>query len=256
MNLTLKNTDAFLLHLSRHLSTTAGLEATLATTLFALTLLHTAALQIPASLRSSSFRTLPIFRTALLNLARTSDDVLMFLRLFGTLEIYTWARHRWLQPPHDPIIKLLAWFQIATAGTFQVVENLAFLAKHRILPGRHWEGRVPGLIALGSKFWFIRQGLEVVRLLRVRQLKWNEDFGAERKLTAASDGDAVVSIESEELKKKWRREVWSNLAWLPIRLYASYEDRPEERPVSDFAFGVCGVVPSWVMLKDAWRESA
>jgi len=254
--LTLKHTDAFLLHLSRHLSTTAGLEATLATTLFTLTLLHAAALQIPARLRSPSSRTGAIFRTALLNLARTSDDVLMFLRLFGTLEIYTWARHRWIQPPHDPIIKLLAWLQIASAGTFQVIENLAFLAKHRILPGQQWEHRVPGLIALGSKFWFVRQGLEVLRLLRVRQLRWNEDFGAERNIAAASDRDAVVSIESKELKKKWRREVWSNLAWLPVRLYASYEDRPEERPVSDFAFGVCGVVPSWVMLRDAWKESA
>ena len=118
-------------------------------------------------------------------------------------------------------------------------------------------------MALGNKFWLARQGLEVLRLGRVRQLRWREELGAEGLATTAEEGGegkeggGVVRVESEELKKQWQRDVVFNLGWLPVRLYASFEDQPpSQRPVSDSWFGAFGLMSSLILLQDSWRETA
>lgn len=284
----LHHTNTHLLHLSRLLSSTAGLEATLATSLFSLTLLYSQLSRLLARQRenlalaqafkashssrpeativatltlskagSPQFPPTNLSQTCagILSLARACDEFLMFLRLFGLLQIYTWAHSRYTRPPRDPIIKLLVWAQILSSAVFQGVENTAYLARKGVVRGAGVRNRTVKLIALGNKFWLMQHVLEVLRLLRVRQLRWNEDFGAESTEQTGKKAEGIVEAESEELKKQWQRDVWFNVSWLPIRLHASHEDEGKS-PVTDTWFGIFGLLPSLIMLQDAWRASA
>lgn len=177
----------------------------------------------------------------------------MFLRLFNLLHIYAWAHTRYLHPPRDPIIKLLLSAQILSATLFQSIENAAFLARRGVLRGPSWQRKIPLLIAFANRFWMTQHLLELLRLLRVRQLRWNEDFGAEEEEQQRRED--VVEAESEELKRQWERDLVFNASWLPIRLHASHEDEGES-PVTETWFGVFGLVPSLIMMQDAWKASA
>lgn len=190
----------------------------------------------------------------------------MFLRLFGLLQIYNWAHSRWKSPPRDPIIKLLLWAQILSSTAFQGIENAAYLARKGVLRGERMRKRTPRLIALGNKFWLTQHLLEIARLLRVRQLKWNEDLGAEETTESSTElptrspsqsnmGREEVREQSEELKRQWQRDMVFNVSWLPIRLHASHVDE-QESPISDMGFGVFGLVPSLMLLQDAWKACA
>lgn len=194
-----------------------------------------------------------------LGLLRTSDEMLMFLRLFGLLQIYRWANARWKYPPRDPWIKILVWMQILSSATFQGIENTAYLARKGVLRGEGVRRRTTRLIALGNKFWMTQHILEILRLLRVKQLKWDEDLGAEQieqseiQISAAVKGEA--DTQSEELKKQWQRELVFNISWLPIRLHAAHVDESESA-VTDTWFGVFGLLPSLMLLQEAWKASA
>lgn len=128
---------------------------------------------------------------------------------------------------------------------------------------------------IGNRIWLLRQMLEVLRLGRVWQLGWREEFGAEASSAPpppskaeAGKGDEEgmeggvhargeeMKAQSEELKRQWWRDVVFNIGWLPVRLYASSSDTETQNPVSEVWFAVCGLVPSWIMMQDAWRASA
>ena len=265
-------TDAFLQHTSRLLTTANGIDNTLATVLFTATLLHSqlvrvltkryeklaftlaskasesilpgetivASIEPPASRLS---RTCAGFK----ELASTSAEVWMALRLFGLFHIYRWAREFYERPHRDVVIKTLVWAQIGAAATFQFIENFAFLAYKGILQGEKWERRAPRWMAISNRFWMAQIVLEGLRLLRVRQLNWNEEFGAE--------GEKEVKIESERLKRRWHRDFYGNAGWLPLTLHWSYVDEAES-PVTEVWQGLCGLLPSIYGLQDAWRETA
>jgi hypothetical protein len=105
-------------------------------------------------------------------------------------------------------------------------------------------------MAISSRFWMAQVVLEGLRLLRTRQLNWDEELGAEKK-----DDDGEIKVQSEALRKRWRRDFYGNAGWLPITLHLSYEDESNS-PVSEAWQGLCGLVPSVVGLTDAWKETA
>ena len=100
--------------------------------------------------------------------------------------------------------------------------------------------------------------LEGLRLGRVRQLRFREDFGAEGKAEVKGgegEGKGVVKVQSAELKKQWKRDFYANAFWFPLTLHWSFVDEAQS-PVAETWQGVCGLVPSLIGLQDAWRESA
>ena len=106
-------------------------------------------------------------------------------------------------------------------------------------------------MALSNRFWMAQIVLEGLRLLRVRQLKWDEELGAEKK---DEDGQEM-HVESDALKERWKRDFYANAGWFPLTLHWSYEDEAES-PVAEVWQGICGLVPSVFGLLDAWRETA
>jgi hypothetical protein len=264
------STDNFLVHASRLLSTSSGIDNTLSTVLFTATLLHSQLTRILArryerlalALASKADTTLlpgqtivasitpppsKLSRTcaSLKTLALTSGEMWMFLRLFGLFHIYRWAREFWEASHRDPSIKLLMWMQIAAASTFQAIENVAYLASKGILPG---EKRAMRWMAISNRFWMLQVVLEGLRLLRVRQLGWREELGAESE-------EKEMKVQSDALRKRWRRDFYANAGWLPMTLHWSYEHESNS-PVPEAWQGVVGLIPSIVGLQDAWRETA
>jgi hypothetical protein len=268
-------TDEFLKHTSRLLTTSGGIDNAIGTILFTATFLHSQLTRLLekryeklalAIASKASQAVLPgetivasieapeskLSRTCagLKTLAGVSADVWMFLRLFGLFHIYRWASEFYETQHRDAIMKLLVWMQIGSAALFQVLENIAYLASKGVLNGGKWEKRVTSWMAISSRFWIGQVVLEGLRLLRVRQLNWNEEFGAEKK-----DDDGEIKVQSEALKKRWRRDFYGNAGWLPLTLHLSYEDE-NDSPVPEVWQGVGGLVPSVLGLIDAWKETS
>ena len=275
----LTRTHSTLLHLSRLLSTTQGIEATLCTTAFTLTLLHSQLIRLLtrhyeklalALANKASSQLLP-GETVLATISppetrlsticagvKSGADLLLdfwiFTRLWALVHVYKWAREVYAKPPRDAIIKTLVWGQVGANAVFQLLENLAYLASKGVLRGEKWERRWPTWMAVSNRFWMVQVLLEGLRLLRVRQLSWNEDLGAE-KVDSQGNGEKEVKIQSEALKKRWKREFYANAGWFPLTLHWSYVDEARS-PVSEVWQGICGLVPGVILFQDVWRETA
>lgn len=268
-------TDIHILHLARVLQSAHGIEAVVTTLAFTFSLVHaqlTKALarqyeRIALSIVAKTSDELQAGETAITTLGppqtrlaelngcmkQAADllvDVWIFTRLWGLVGIYKWARETWTNPPRDPIIKSLIWGQMVTGTLFQAGENVAYLAMKGILPSSHWPTeRASKWMAISSRFWMAQTLLEVLRLLRVRQLQYNEDFGAQE----AGD-EKEVKVQSEALKKQWKRDWYAQMGWLPLTLHLSYMDEADS-PISETWQAICGLVPSTLMLQDVWRST-
>jgi hypothetical protein len=172
-----------------------------------------------------------------------------FLRLWGLVRISVSVRTTYTRPPHDPIIKLLAWLQIGAKSTYQVLENGAFLARVGIFRSKSWQTRESRWWAWSNRAYMVSVLLNVLRLLRVRQLQYNEEFGAQGKATREN-----TEIQSEELQQRWARDLCATIGWIAPTLYLSYED-PLESPVSESWMGISGIVPGIIALQDVWRRT-
>ena len=270
-----KQADALLRRISSLLTSSSGIENTIGTVLFTATLLHSQLTRIlerryenlALALASKASEAILPGETIVASieapeskLAKTcvglkalSDacaDVWMFLRLFGLFHIYRWASEFNENQHRDPIVKILVWLQIGSAAMFQGVENIAYLASKGVLSGKGWEQRSSRWMAISSRFLFSQFALEGLRLLRVRQLNWDESLGAEKK-----DDEGGVEVQSEALKKRWQRDFYGNAAWLPLAFHLTYED-DSNSPISEAWQGFCGFVPCVLGLKDAWKEAA
>lgn len=270
-------TDNLLTHLSRVLATSQGVEASLCTLCYSLTLLHALltravskqyehlALQLATKtslLGVTTVTTLPPPQTRLRStassikaLADLIEDFRIFTRLWGLVNIYTWARETYLKPPRDPTIKILVWAEVGTSIIFQFLENTAYLASKNVLRGETWARRETKWMAWSNRFWMAQVLLEGLRLLRVRQLRFKEDFGAQSKVKDAGQDEKAVKIASAELKERWKRDFWANAGWFPLTLHWSYED-VEHSPVSETVFGLAGLVPGIVGFKQVWADTA
>lgn len=269
-----RHTDEFLTHLSRLLSTTSGVEATLCTLYYTLTLVHSQltriltqryerfALAITAKASETMLPGETIIATiepphlalrdsciAVKSAGRLVYDVRSFIRLWGLVNIYAWAKQTYLQPPRDVVIKILTWAQIGAKATFQALENGAFLAHKGVLLGGKWEQRLPRWWALSNRFYMAHVVLEMLRLLRVRQLRFNEEFGAQ------NEEDKEVKVRSKALEKKWRRDLYANAGWIiPTLHWSAYSN--EEPTMNEALLGLSGMIPGVLALQDAWREKS
>ena len=275
LNVLAKNTDKNLVHASRLLSTWPGIESLLCTTIFTATLLHSQLTRLlsrqytklAAALTEKTLlpgetviastgppiTTLSQACAATKALADATAEMWMFTRLWGLVHIYKWFRETYDSPPWDPWIKTFTYAGIGAASVFQVIENVAYLSVKGVIRGAFWEkeGKALRWMAVANRFWMAQMVFEGLRLLRVRQLNWDEKIGAE-----SQDGDEkIVKVQSEELKKKWTREFYAICGWLPMTLHWSHIDEAGS-PLTETWQGVCGLVPSWIMLQDAWRASA
>lgn len=272
---TLARVDEFLVHLNRVLGTSGGIQSLCYTVAFTLMFVHARLVKVlerryerlALALAEKASKAMLPGETVLATieppktlLSQTcagtkalSDlivDFTFFMRLWGLVGIYNWARDNYLHPPGDAILKLLVWAQVVASTSFQTLENGAYLAGKGVLRGDLWDRRRAKWDLWSNRCWCAQVVLEGLRLLRVRQLRYNEDFGAK----AEGEGSGIQA-QSEELKQKWKREWYANAGWFSLTLQWSFEDQ-SQGPVSDSWIALSGFMSSAVGLRQIWADTA
>jgi hypothetical protein len=170
---------------------------------------------------------------------------------------------------------------LAAGTVFQVLENVALLTRRGVLNGEGSRRREGWLWLLSNRIWLAQLGLEILRLARVRQLKFREELGAERVMAEEKglgdewqgvedgvvDGVAestqqlmelstkqLVKVQSAELEKKWWRELYLTALSFPLAIHWSFINGTS--PISEAVFAGCGIVAGVIGLQDAWEEAA
>jgi hypothetical protein len=267
--------------LTRTLSTATGLDATLATACYTSLFLHTQLPWLSGGLLRASGRRFSTGLSPLKALYATLEDHRIVSRLFGLIPLYTTAVEAWRKPHRDPAVKALLYASLAAGTVFQVLENVALLTRRGVLNGEGAKRREGWLWILSNRIWLAQLGLEILRLARVRQLKYREELGAERVMAeekglgdewqgvdgGVADGVAestqqlmelstkeLVKVQSAELEKKWWRELYLTALSFPLAIHWSFSRGTS--PISEALFAGCGMVAGVIGLQDAWEEAS
>jgi hypothetical protein len=279
-----------LVRLSTLLANPASTDALLGTTSYTLRLLHTLLSRLLASRLTSvakqghvsqfgrknaaiSTENTPLAQAVAATKAITPiiEDYRIFVRLWGLVGLYVWARRTWIAPfplrkgagKKEMVLRVLAWAEISSLAGFQILENGAYLASKDVLISRAWSGekgkaRQAKWWMWSSRFWAAYVALELVRLF-VLQYYHTEHLShstAEEQWTLDDDEKESKLLHAERKKENamWWRDLVSNLGYMPMTLHWSVE---EGRSVlSEWTVSVLGVVAGGTLLVDAWGRTA
>lgn len=301
------NIDAFLAHLHRCLQTPSGIDTVLlfvcytsrlsASVLQALTgpAIRRSALQLlaiadalppsatlifAATTKNRAFPFSPsvalLLRVAkrLKALSALLSEVRTFMRLWGLLNMYFWARGLVLQrrrrssqpstdsssssgekpppsqapPEADRVETAIAWAQLAACVAFQSLENAAFLSAKGILFDG-WAPATKGRVARWSaRFWGAFVGAELGRLLYEARKR------GRRTARERIGSRTVAEAEADERawSAAWRSTLVRNLAWAPLTVHWSLE----RGCVSEMGVGALACVPGFIQMRDLWGRTA
>lgn len=287
----LTTTDRTILRLSKLLSTPTGTDVLLCTTSYTLTLLRallsrllerrlaaiatdiatkadgillpgeTLIASLPAP---TSTKVLAQVVGGSKALADAISDYRIFVRLWGGVGLYTWARGTYMDKlpedasAKDKVLRKLTWAAIVSCIGFQALENGAYLSSKGVLTTASWTGDVGKAREntwwlWSSRFWAVYVGVELVRL---GVMRFHKEPGV---VKGDGDGEKEDKIRGEERIRKeklenwlWWKDVASNLAYAPMTLHWSME----KGLLSDWGVGACGMVAGGALLADAWRKTA
>jgi len=261
-------TDTTIAHLNRLLSTSSGVDQTLMLLNYTLVLLHSQLSRLLhlrlrllaerlAASASKSLRpgetmltTMPLTATttrlAALHagtkgLAATISDARIFLRLWGLLGVWAWARATYYGGPQDAVLRALAWAQVAANAGYYVYEHAAYLASKKVLrdvaarrQGRWW--------LVSGRFFAAHVFLDFARLWRVRQMRVGGEGVREKE-------DGVAGEKAERL---WWRQLAVNAAYAPLVVHWSLA----QGFVGDGWYGLLGSFAAVVGFREAWKQTA
>ncbi|KAF2251542.1 hypothetical protein BU26DRAFT_518176 [Trematosphaeria pertusa] len=202
-------------------------------------------------------------------LAAIIGDFRIFVRLWGLVGIYAWARETWHSPlgkeagRKEKLVRKVVWGQIVSCALFQVLENGAYLANKGVLTTASWSGemgkaRETKWWIWSSRFWAAHVVLELARLSILHCYR-NASSGAkdEKEKEVLGDGEKEEKLLREENKKDdwlWWRDLVSNIAYMPMTLHWSVDEDRTFLP--DWSVGLLGAVAGGSLLADAWRATA
>lgn len=140
--------------------------------------------------------------TRLKILAAMISDVRIFMRLWGLLGIWQWGVDTMRNPPDDKILRQITYLQVISNVFYQVLENGAYLAQHKVLP---FDAKKQTQMWLwSSRFWAAHVGLEFWRLARDKQLR------------SSGEEKAWYDIAEEQKNSLWWKQLYVNLAYAPL----------------------------------------
>lgn len=285
-----QSTDRNLLRLSALLSTPGGIDIVLCTTGYTLTLVYALGQQvlekqlaavatefadkaanvmlpgetIVAELPTSAGTQLLAQTVGSSKaIADVIADYRIFVRMWGVLGLYTWARDTYLAPlpkeatQKEKLLRGTTWAAIASCIAFQVLENGAYAASKGMLTSEAWSGdagkkRETWWWVWSSRFWAAYVGCELLRVVIERAYR-------EPRVQVAGDGEKEDKLRLEQERKEsynesftWWKDLISNLAYAPMTLHWSVE----EGLLSEVQVGIFGTIAGASMLADAWRKTA
>ena len=284
------STDRNLLRLSALLSTPSGIDVVLCTTGYTLTLVYALGQQIlekqlaavATDLADKAADVMLPGETLIAELPASAGtkllaqtvgsskaiagviaDYRIFVRMWGMLGLYTWARDTYLSPlpkeatQKERLLRGTTWAAIASCVLFQVLENGAYAASKGMLTSEAWTGdagkkRETWWWVWSSRFWAAYVGCEILRLLVERAYR-------EPRVEIAGDGEKEDKLRLEQEKRAsynanftWWKDLVSNIAYAPMTLHWSVE----EGLLSDAQVGVFGMIAGGALLAEAWRKTA
>lgn len=292
---TLHASDRTLLRLAKLLSSPSSTDTLLCTTSYTLTLLHTLLSRllhrrltsIASDIASKADGILLPGETLIASLpaptstkliahiigsskalAGTIADYRIFVRLWGLVGLYTWARSTYLSPlpPNAPTkeksLRSLTWCALASCVGFQVLENGAYLSSKGALTTASWAGeqgkaRENAWWLWSSRFWAAYVGVELTRL----GVEWyyHEPPAATTTPPPGGDGEKEDKLRLVDEQKQqalsnwmWWKDLASNAAYAPMTIHWSLPNGL----LSDWGVGACGIVAGGANLADAWRRTA
>jgi hypothetical protein len=284
------STDRNLLRLSALLSTPAGIDVVLCTTGYTLTLVYAlgqqmlekqlaavatdladkaAAVMLPGETliaelpASAGTKLLAQTVGSSKAIADVIADYRIFVRMWGVLGLYTWARDTYLAPlpkeatRKEKLLRGMTWAAIASCVLFQVLENGAYAASKGMLTSEAWTGEVgkkreTRWWVWSSRLWAAYVGCEILRLIIERT-------SAEPRVEALGDGEKEDKLRLERERREsynksftWWKDLISNVAYAPMTLHWSVE----AGLLSDLQVGIFGTIAGSALLADAWRKTA
>jgi hypothetical protein len=266
---TARSTDRNLLRLSALLSTPNGIDVVLCTTGYTLTLVYALGPQVRekhlAAVVPASAGTKLLAQTVGSSkaIADVIADYRIFVRMWGLLGLYTWARDTYLAPlpkeasQKEKLLRGTTWAAIASCVVFQVLENGAYAASKGMLTSQAWTGdagkkRETWWWVWSSRFWAAYVACEILRLLVERAYR-------EPRAEVAGDGEKEDKLrlkqertESYNTKFTWWKDLISNIAYAPMTIHWSIE----EGLLSELQVGIFGTIAGGALLADAWRKTA
>lgn len=285
-----QSTDRNLLRLNTLLSTPGGIDVVLCTTGYTLTLVYalgqqtlekqlatvatdlaekaagimlpgeTLVAELPASAGTKLLAQTVGSSKAI---ADVIADYRIFVRMWGMLGMYTWARDTYLSPlpagatQKERLLRGTTWAAIASCVLFQVLENGAYAASKGMLTSEAWSGdagkkRENLWWVWSSRFWAAYVGFELLRLVIERVYR-------EPHVAHVGDGEKEDKLRAEQEEKDayntrftWWKDLISNIAYAPMTLHWSVE----EGLMSDVQVGICGMIAGGSLLAGAWRKTA
>lgn len=235
---------------ARAISTSAGLDATLATVCYASLLLHTHLTGARAHSRLTEVS------PALRNLYNLLEDTRVYTRLTGLVTLYAAIREAWETRQHDFVSDVLLRTSLVAVTSFQLLENIALLVQQNVLRSRRlrqWEG---WFWTASNKFWLASLLCDLARLARARQLGFKDESTATGTGVVSGPGvDTPLQIGSQvgSKEKQWWQELLVTAASFPLATNWSFPEG--ESPVSEALVAGAGLVGGLIMLKDAIREA-
>ena len=205
--------------------------------------------------------------TASKALATVIADYRIFVRLWGLVGLYMWARGTWNssvakeEGPKAMVVRRMTWAQVASLILFQVLENGAYLASKGVLMSSSWSGeagkrREIRWLVWSSRFWAAHVALELVRVAVLRYYG-DQEIGNVKEKEVVADGEKEGKLLVEQKKRErwlWWRDAVSNTASMPMTLHWSVEE--ENGFLSDWGVGMLGAIANGSLLVDAWKQTA
>ncbi|EEQ89890.1 peroxin 11C [Blastomyces dermatitidis ER-3] len=184
----------------------------------------------------------------LLALSALMSETRTTLRLLGLLSLWSWGSATLRNPPADPLLRTVAYAQVAVNVAYQVLENVAHLAGKGVVSRRAVErwGSLGRWWVWSTRAWLGHVLLEFVRVWREYVLAWDR-----RKGFVSEDGKKIGEAERErEMEVRgWKKSIVNSLAWLPLCVHWSFEDGVgvPEKMVGVLSMTACawGVYDMW-----------
>lgn len=255
--------DGRIQHLTKLLSTSAGVDATLTLIGYGLTLVSSQLTNLQtlelkglshlfasnassAALKagSASVLTLGDVSASMKVLAGMCSDFRTFTRLWGMLGVYALAKKQYLDPPKDTVLKAVSLAQTLALGGYYVYENTYYLAAKGVLRG--WlVDKITRWAKTSLKLYLLYTVMDFVRLYRGKQLREER-----RAKLSASDEKGRAEIEKEDTT--WWRSAIVSGAYAPLSVHWSSENGTLSEGTVSALMTLVGVVK----VKTLWQATA
>ncbi|KUJ11324.1 uncharacterized protein LY89DRAFT_689201 [Mollisia scopiformis] len=175
-------------------------------------------------------------------LAGMCSDFRTFTRLWGLLGVYAMAKRNYVDPPKDVVVRAVSYAQTLSLGAYYVYENGYYLAGKGVLRG--WTvADIKRWAKTSLRMFLAYVALEFVRLYRARQLRET------RKVKAVDEKDRK-GIEAEEAS--WLRSALMNVAYTPLSMHWAFEGGM----LSDGVVGALMSAVGLIKFRAAWAQAA